>query len=81
MARTKRRVVGSSCFQQLKKSRTSDHISDYDAMDLNHSNVGENIMEELEKSEADGTDDDDNNSNKEGKEEIKDDDDEEDDDD
>eukprot|EP00957_Ditylum_brightwellii_P074395 5652070-Ditylum_brightwellii.AAC.1 len=76
MARSKRRTVGRRHFQQLKKIRTADHISDDGAIDLNHSDVGENFAEELEQSktnemklETDGTDDDDNNSKEEGKEE------------
>eukprot|EP00957_Ditylum_brightwellii_P128163 9775167-Ditylum_brightwellii.AAC.1 len=66
MARTKRRVVVSRHSQQLKKSKTSDHISDDDAMDLDHYGVGKNLMEKLEQSKADGAVDDEDGSNNEG---------------
>eukprot|EP00957_Ditylum_brightwellii_P138807 10580651-Ditylum_brightwellii.AAC.1 len=77
MARMRRAVV-KRYSQQYKKSRTADHTSDDDSMDLNHSDMGENLTEESEQGEIngmnqenDGTDDEDENSNKKGKEEEK----------
>eukprot|EP00957_Ditylum_brightwellii_P052993 4017609-Ditylum_brightwellii.AAC.1 len=57
MSRSKRRVNLWSYSQQVKKSRSSDHMSDDDAMDLDHSGADEKLMEKLEKSYADVTHD------------------------
>eukprot|EP00957_Ditylum_brightwellii_P114385 8720910-Ditylum_brightwellii.AAC.1 len=67
MARSKRRVNVRSQSQQVKKSRTPDHMIDDDVMDLDHSAVGENVMEKLKKSKSDLTDDDDDGSDDAGK--------------
>eukprot|EP00957_Ditylum_brightwellii_P098830 7529159-Ditylum_brightwellii.AAC.1 len=69
MARVKRRVRRQS--QQFKKSRTSDHMNDHDAMDLDHSGVDENVMEKLEKGDADFTHGDDDGSDNAGRKEQK----------
>jgi hypothetical protein len=57
MARSKRRVTHSRSSQKVKKSRSSDHTSDDDAMDVDHSGVDQKVMEKPEKSDSDVTHD------------------------
>eukprot|EP00957_Ditylum_brightwellii_P037393 2829820-Ditylum_brightwellii.AAC.1 len=73
MARTRRRVNVRRHSQQVKTSTASDHTSDDDAMDLDHSGTDENVMEKSEKSDADFTHDDDDGSDDAGKKGKKDD--------